>query len=50
VKNDARLSVLRSFHKNELESLLEKAGIKQKSIVWKWAFRWEVIAWSKGIN
>jgi 2-polyprenyl-3-methyl-5-hydroxy-6-metoxy-1,4-benzoquinol methylase len=46
VKNDARLSVLRSFHKNELQELMEKAEIKNYSIKWKWAFRWEVIAWS----
>ncbi|MFC2188541.1 methyltransferase domain-containing protein [Fulvivirgaceae bacterium LMO-SS25] len=48
VKNDARLSVLRSFHKNELQELMEKAAIKKFSIKWKWAFRWEVIAWSNG--
>jgi SAM-dependent methyltransferase len=43
VKNDAPLSVLRGFSRNELKdfaaaSLTEKAEIK-----WKWAFRWLMI-------
>lgn len=40
VKNDAPLSVLRSFKRKELESLLKLAGINNYSIKWKWAFRW----------
>ena len=43
VKNDAPLSVRRGFKKIELQKLLEKAGIKNYSISWKWAFRWLVI-------
>ncbi len=43
VKNDAPLSVLRGFKKRELEELLQKAGISNYTIRWKWAFRWLVI-------
>lgn len=43
VKNDAPLSVLRGFTRNEWESLLEKAGIKNYKIKWKWAFRWLIL-------
>jgi 2-polyprenyl-3-methyl-5-hydroxy-6-metoxy-1,4-benzoquinol methylase len=39
VKNDAPLSVLRGFSKQEWVSLFTKAGIKQYSITWQWAFR-----------
>src|SRR6185312_88205 len=40
VKNDAPLSVLRGFKKNEWENIFENAGIKYYSIKWKWAFRY----------
>ncbi len=43
VKHDSKLSVLRSFKKQELEMLLQKAGIKNYSIKWMWAFRWQII-------
>ena len=39
VKNDAPLSVLRGFRKNEWKDIFTKAGIKTFSIKWKWAFR-----------
>ena len=39
VKNDAPLSVLRGFKKNEWKQLLKAAGIENYSIEWKWAFR-----------
>ena len=42
VKNDAPLSVLRGFRKNELNDLLRKSGLKDVSIKWKWAFRYLV--------
>ncbi len=44
VKNDAPLSVLRGFKKNEWKNIMEKAGIKSYSISWKWAFRYLVVA------
>jgi SAM-dependent methyltransferase len=45
VKNDARLSVWRGFHKNELVDILQKAGFEHFSIKWRWAFRWQIVAW-----
>ena len=43
VKNDAPLSVLRAFNKEEWETLFKKAGIKRFQINWKWAFRYLII-------
>lgn len=43
VKYDAPLSVLRAFKKKELINILQKAGIENYSLKWKWAFRWQVI-------
>ena len=43
IKNDAPLSVLRGFRKKELNELLEKAGVNNFSIKWKWAFRYLTI-------
>jgi 2-polyprenyl-3-methyl-5-hydroxy-6-metoxy-1,4-benzoquinol methylase len=46
VKNDAPLSVLRGFKKNELQALLKRSGITNYTIRWRWAFRWLVIVLS----
>jgi 2-polyprenyl-3-methyl-5-hydroxy-6-metoxy-1,4-benzoquinol methylase len=43
VKFDAPLSVLRAFKKKELIEILKKAEIKNYSLRWMWAFRWQVI-------
>jgi 2-polyprenyl-3-methyl-5-hydroxy-6-metoxy-1,4-benzoquinol methylase len=43
VKNDAPLSVARSFRKKEWEELLTGAGLNKWEIRWKWAFRWLVV-------
>lgn len=43
VKNDAPVSVLRGFKKKEWEDLLQKAGIRNYSIRWKWAFRFLIV-------
>lgn len=43
VKNDAPLSVLRAFKKQDLINLLEKSEIKNYRIKWQWAFRFQVI-------
>jgi 2-polyprenyl-3-methyl-5-hydroxy-6-metoxy-1,4-benzoquinol methylase len=43
VKNDAPLSVLRGFRKQEWKKLLRKAQIDEYSLHWKWAFRWLLI-------
>ena len=42
VKNDACVSVARSFRKKEWEKLLIRAGIRNYSIRWQWAFRFLV--------
>ncbi|RJE71328.1 methyltransferase domain-containing protein [Reichenbachiella sp. MSK19-1] len=45
VRYDSVLSVARSFTRRELKSYLHQAGIKNYTLKWKWAFRWEVIIW-----
>src|SRR5690554_1382579 len=45
VKNDAPVSVLRSFHKGELAVLLKEAGWGKFQITWHWAFRWQIVAY-----
>jgi len=47
VKNDAPLSVLRGFKKNEWKNIFQKAGIKNYSIKWKWAFRFLIIVFNQ---
>lgn len=47
IKNDAPLSVLRGFKKNEWESIFKNAGIKNYSIKWKWAFRFLIIVFNQ---
>lgn len=46
VKNDARISVLRSFHRREWAEILKEAGISSYDIRWKWAFRWELVVYA----
>ncbi len=43
VKYDAPLSVLRGFTRSEWIEILKRAGIKNYTIRWKWAFRWQLI-------
>lgn len=43
VKNDARLSVLRSFSKRDWEKIMSLAGLHNYEIRWRWAFRWELV-------
>jgi 2-polyprenyl-3-methyl-5-hydroxy-6-metoxy-1,4-benzoquinol methylase len=43
VKHDARLSVARSFKRNDWKHILRLAGIEQYTLKWRWAFRWELI-------
>lgn len=45
VKNDAPLSVLRGFKKREWIAYLKKAGAKNYTVKWKWAFRHQVIVY-----
>lgn len=44
VKHDGPVSVMRGFHKNELQELMENSRIFSYSISWRWAFRYLVIA------
>ncbi|WP_317899795.1 methyltransferase domain-containing protein [Aurantibacillus circumpalustris] len=48
VKNDAPLSVLRGFKKNEWKEILLSSGAKNCSVKNKWAFRHEVIIYPDG--
>jgi len=43
VKNDAPLSVLRGFNRQELEMFNARCSIFNAQIKWKWAFRWLMI-------
>ena len=43
VKHDSKLSVLRSFKREELDKLLKKANFNSYSLKWMWAFRWQLI-------
>ena len=42
VKNDSKVSVLRSFRRKELEQMLQKGGFLNYKIKWMWAFRWQI--------
>ena len=46
VKNDAPLSVKRGFFRKELEDMLQLAGFSKYEVRWRWAFRYQVIAYS----
>jgi SAM-dependent methyltransferase len=43
-KHDGPISVLRAFTRNELEKLLQSAGLNEFTIRWRWAFRYLVVA------
>jgi hypothetical protein len=45
VKNDAPLSVLRGFKKNEWLVMIQQAGAKKYTVKNKWAFRHEVVVY-----
>ena len=40
VKHDAPVSVLRAFSKKDWQQILQKAGLNNYRISWRWAFRW----------
>lgn len=40
VKHDAPVSVLRAFSRKDWEQILQKAGLNNYRISWRWAFRW----------
>ena len=43
VKYDAPLSVARSLTRSEWENILKLAGVKNYSLRWMWAWRWQII-------
>ena len=43
VKYDAPVSVLRAFSRKDLITILQKAGISNYTLSWKWAFRWQLV-------
>ena len=47
VKHDSKVSVLRSFTKNDFKNMLHSAGIDKYTIRWMWAFRWQLCIDSK---
>jgi SAM-dependent methyltransferase len=47
VKNDAPLSVLRAFRREEIDEILKEANVVKYEIDWKWAFRWRVLVFSE---
>ena len=48
VKNDASLSVARSFRREDWLRLFREAGLAEPGIGWRWAFRFLVIAKNNG--
>jgi 2-polyprenyl-3-methyl-5-hydroxy-6-metoxy-1,4-benzoquinol methylase len=47
VKHDAPLSVLRGFHRDEWQVLLDRAVAGPCTLEWKWAFRWLIVGRKK---
>ena len=45
VQHDAPLSVLRAFKRKELENLLDSANFTYYELGWRWAFRYQIIAY-----
>ncbi|MEO9477189.1 MAG: methyltransferase domain-containing protein [Cyclobacteriaceae bacterium] len=43
VRNDAAISVARGFKKEEIIKLMTASNIKNYTLKWRWAFRWELI-------
>ena len=43
VRYDSVVSVARSFKRHELVSYLQAAGMKDYSLRWRWAYRWELV-------
>ncbi len=43
VKNDAAVSVMRSFKRKELRNILSKSELDNYSLRWMWAFRWQLV-------
>ena len=48
VRNDAALSVARSFLRKDWKKIMRDAGISEYRLRWMWAFRWQVLIPGKG--
>ena len=46
-KHDGLLSILKAFKRSELINLMQKTGIINYELRWKWAFRYQLIAYKK---
>ena len=44
-RNDGKISILKGFRKIEWKAILEKAGVKNYEIKWKWAFRHQIVVY-----
>jgi 2-polyprenyl-3-methyl-5-hydroxy-6-metoxy-1,4-benzoquinol methylase len=42
VKHDSKVSVMRSFTRDEIKTMLCTAGINNYTLKWMWAFRWQL--------
>lgn len=47
VKYDGSLSILKAFKRADLQKLMQKSGIKNYVLNWKWAFRFQLIAYKE---
>jgi hypothetical protein len=47
VKYDGSLSILKAFKRIDLKKLMLKTGIQHYTLNWKWAFRYQLIAYKK---
>ena len=43
IRNDAPLSVLRAFRREELRRMVRDQGLPTPEIRWRWAFRWQMV-------
>jgi SAM-dependent methyltransferase len=43
VKNDAPLSVMRGFTRDELKNFFDQQSFNPTQLKWKWAFRWLIV-------
>lgn len=50
VQNDAPLSVLRGFKRNELEKLFVETEFRKVELRWFWAFRWQLCAFGSELE
>ncbi|MEZ4886926.1 MAG: methyltransferase domain-containing protein [Chitinophagales bacterium] len=44
-REDGLLSIRKAFTKSEFEQLIQKTGIKEYNLQWKWAFRYQLICY-----